>query len=316
MAETGTTDQLAAKLERLAQFFDLDALANAGTSPVDIDRYYRANRFAYTLLHSRANVLHMGVSRDGTFKEADFFEQSSHVGRLIGDRGVSCLELAAGRAANSAWLARRYPGSRFVALDRSKVQLGYAQRAARDLVNLAPEAGDYHDLANHADASIGIVFVVEALCYSPDKARVFAEVFRVLKPGGHFLIYDGYAGRPIAERTPCETRAACLLERGMAVDAFEPYEAIRQIGLDTGFTVHSEEDISDTILPTCDRLARRAGRFMDQGVWARLAIGLLPKLFVHNAVTGYLFPDLMRRTVFTYWSTVFEKPETGQSKVL
>ncbi|CAF1093334.1 unnamed protein product [Rotaria sp. Silwood1] len=34
------------------------------------------------------------------------------------------------------------------------------------------------------------IYTVKAVCHAPDKAKCFAEVFRVLKPGGSFVGYD------------------------------------------------------------------------------------------------------------------------------
>ncbi|MBY8975518.1 class I SAM-dependent methyltransferase [Rhodobacteraceae bacterium NNCM2] len=308
MGDGSAPDDLTGRLARLGRFFDLDRLANAEPSAVDIDAYYRANRLAYTLFHSKENVLHMAISRDGVFREEDFFAQSQHVEALIAGRDVTCLELAAGRAANSAWLARRHPGSRFHALDLSEVQLGYARKAARRLPNLVPAQGDYHSLDRFEAASIDIVFVIEALCYSPRKHEVFAEGLRVLKPDGLFVIYDGYADRSVADRTAEEDFSARLLEHGMAVSAFEPYASVVEAARAAGFALHEEEDLSEAIMPTCWRIAHRAGRFLDQGLGARLAIRLLPDSFLDNIVTGYLFPVMMERRIFSYMATVLKKP--------
>ena len=41
-----------------------------------------------------------------------------------------------------------------------------------------------------ADASFDIVFSKDALLHVPDKDALFAEIFRVLKPGGVFAASD------------------------------------------------------------------------------------------------------------------------------
>ncbi|MEM7178193.1 MAG: hypothetical protein AAF503_10845 [Pseudomonadota bacterium] len=60
MAEA-LTDDLSERLDRLERYFDLERLAGTDTGLGDIDAYYRAKRLAYTLFHSPANVLHMGI---------------------------------------------------------------------------------------------------------------------------------------------------------------------------------------------------------------------------------------------------------------
>jgi len=40
------------------------------------------------------------------------------------------------------------------------------------------------------DESFDAAYAIEATCHAPDKVGVFSEVFRVLKPGGHFAGYE------------------------------------------------------------------------------------------------------------------------------
>ncbi|MEM8793316.1 MAG: class I SAM-dependent methyltransferase [Pseudomonadota bacterium] len=300
-------EEVTRRLRRLETFFDLKALAGAKADQKTIHEYYRANQFAYSHFHSKNNVLHMGISEDGRFKEDDFWYQARHIERLL-PRGGTCLELAAGRAANSAWLAQKRGGSRFEAQDLSDVQLKYARKAERKYQNLKVVKGDFHDLSDYVESRFDIVFVVEALCYSTDKKLVFDEVFRVLKPGGFFVVYDGYADRRIATRSEDEMRAARLLERGMAVPRFEPYSDVVAKAKEAGFDVQAEENLSQEILPTCERHERRAAKLMDMGFAGKMVIKMLEKPVVYNVVVGYLFPILMANRVFSYRATSFVKP--------
>ncbi|CAF0745749.1 unnamed protein product [Adineta ricciae] len=49
--------------------------------------------------------------------------------------------------------------------------------------------GDFMQLP-FEDNTFDHVYVIEAACHAPEKAKCFAEVFRVLKPGGSFVGYD------------------------------------------------------------------------------------------------------------------------------
>ncbi|MEM1277871.1 MAG: methyltransferase domain-containing protein [Pseudomonadota bacterium] len=300
-------DEVARRLGRLARFFDLDEMARAKADQRTINEYYRANQFAYSYFHSKTNVLHMGVSETGTFKEDDFWYQARHIDRVMPQKGV-CLELAAGRAANSAWLAKKRQESRFDAQDLSDIQMKFARRAERKHPNLKVLKGDFHNLSDYVENRFDVVFVVEALCYSTDKRKVFDEVFRVLKPGGVFIVYDGYADRRIATRSEDEMRAARLLERGMAVPRFELYGDVKVKAKAAGFKLKSEENLSEQILPTCHRHERRAGKLLDMGIAGRMVLKVMEKPVIYNVVVGYLFPILMTNRVFAYWSTTFVKP--------
>jgi len=48
---------------------------------------------------------------------------------------------------------------------------------------------DFHKLP-FPDASFDHVYSIEACCHSPDRADVYREIFRVLKPGGMFVSYE------------------------------------------------------------------------------------------------------------------------------
>ena len=48
---------------------------------------------------------------------------------------------------------------------------------------------DFHHLPFEAN-SFDHCYSIEACCHSPDRADVYGEIFRVLKPGGYFISYE------------------------------------------------------------------------------------------------------------------------------
>ena len=64
---------------------------------------------------------------------------------------------------------------------------------------------------------------------SPDKAQVFREAFRVLKPGGLFAVSDIVRDGPLPEQLSANPRAWCECVSG-ALDAAEFARGLEQAG--------------------------------------------------------------------------------------
>jgi ubiquinone/menaquinone biosynthesis C-methylase UbiE len=103
------------------------------------------------------------------------------------------LEIAIGTGRNLFF----YPaGVRLTGIDVSRATLAVARRRADEL-GIAAELreGDAQALP-FADASYDTVVCTLALCTIPDDGRTVAEVARVLRPGGRFLLLE-HVGSPL-----------------------------------------------------------------------------------------------------------------------
>lgn len=178
-------NDLSYKIARIKNVFDLEHIQNLHPDNRYVQEYYRANRLAYSLFHTFSDNVHMGISRDGHYKQDDLHEGARIVERYIVELGAGrVVELATGRGATSSYLAERFPDVTFHGIDFSPDQLDLALKKARKLRNYRPALGDYHDLSRFEDDSVDIAFEIEAVCHSEDKQRVFQEVWRILKQGG------------------------------------------------------------------------------------------------------------------------------------
>jgi ubiquinone/menaquinone biosynthesis C-methylase UbiE len=111
--------------------------------------------------------------------------------------------------------ARRVgPNGRVIGVDITPGMRGVATRAAeeaglRERVEI--RAGSYEDLPV-GSASVDVVISNGVLNLSPDKRRVLAEVFRVLRPGGRLYLADVVVARELKleTRSQPELWAACI----------------------------------------------------------------------------------------------------------
>src|SRR3989338_2696408 len=206
--------ELRERIEAIGRVLDIGDIVSLMPDKRYIQTYYRLNRLTYTLLHTRTGLIHMGLSRDGIYKEDDLLEMARIVEGYVSESGAkNILELATGRGANSLYLARRFSSATFYGIDISETQLSPAFKYAQRVKNYHPALGDYHDLKRFNDATFDVVFILEALCYSMRKETVLREVHRVLKDGGLFIVFDGYSNKEPHELTENELTIHSLIEK-------------------------------------------------------------------------------------------------------
>ena len=128
--------------------------------------------------------------------------------------GQIVLDLGAG-AGLDAFVARRVVGEtgEVLGVDFTPEMVEKARENARKLgyANVRFELGDIEALP-FDDASVDVVISNCVLNLVPDKARAFAEMARVLRPGGHFSISDvvSRGTLPAAVRQSAELYAGCV----------------------------------------------------------------------------------------------------------
>ena len=107
-------------------------------------------------------------------------------------KGDTVIDLGSG-AGNDAFIARRITGEkgRVIGVDFTEAMIGKARANADKLNfnNVEFRLGDIDDMpvtSNKADVIVSNC----VLNLVPNKHKVFSEIYRVLKPGGHFSISD------------------------------------------------------------------------------------------------------------------------------
>ena len=300
-------DELRQSLRIIESAFDTNKLIarKAGDTGL-VAKYYRRNKLAYKLVHSKDGFVHMGISRDSIFKTDDFYEQGRIVQAYIDDmHPVKVLELAAGKAATTRYLAARNPNVHFHGMDLPHGQLDVNTKLP---ANLTLGFGDYHDLRDIPSNSVDIVYIIEALCHANNRRQVIAEVFRVLKPGGRFIVFDGYTAKPRNAMTDIERYASDLTFASMMVATSDLYYGnFKDELVKEHLTFEKEEDLSQYVLPSMKRLEPDSARFLKHSHITRLATKLLSSMLTATAIAGVLMPITTEMGIHQYWLTVARK---------
>ena len=153
-----------------------------------------------------------------------------HLADLL--QGESVLDLGSGSGTDTFVAALRVePSGRVVGVDMTDEQRAKAERLrdAGGFANITYLKGYIEELPV-ADASFDAVISNGVINLSADKARVFAEVARVLKPGGRMAIADIVTEKQLSEGIVCDATlwAACI---GGAMQQDDYSAAIEAAGL-------------------------------------------------------------------------------------
>jgi len=186
--------------------------------------------------------------------------------------GETVLDLGSGAGFDCFLAAGRVgPAGKVIGVDMTPEMLERARENARKdgIENVEFRLGDIESLPVE-DGSVDVIISNCVINLAPDKARVFKEAFRALKPGGRLMVSDIVLTRPLPDAVKNSVAAyiGCVAGASLKEDYLG---AMRQAGFE-GVTVQSEapfpvdcittdpmlSGLAESMNLTMEELARRA----------------------------------------------------------
>lgn len=301
-------EELQGHLNQINKIFGIDDILNQDITRDFIKDYYDDSSFGYTFFHSTEGSVHMALNLDGKFDEEGYYEQVKIIDKFIKDEGnvKNVLELGSGKGFNTIYLSKKNENLNFNALDLTPEFVEKAVKESKNIPNANFKIGDFHEI-QHPDESFELAFEIEAVCHASDVRKVLSEVHRVLKPGGHFVAFDGYRQPNFDSLDSRLIQASKLVEISMAVEEGRKINEWLQIAEEVGFEIEYKKDISQAIMPNLLKFKKLARKYFKRKWRAKLVLALLPDHLVKNSIAGLLMPYTIAGDAQGYYHLVLKK---------
>ena len=140
----------------------------------------------------------------------------------------------------------RHSGARIVGVNTNAYQLEHARRFAEEagLTHLAEFMLCDFTRVDAPDESFDSIYSIEATIHAPDKVSVYGEAYRLLKPGGHFGVYEYCITELFDPQDPLHARIKADLQLGGALLVIDDQETVDSAIQAVGFEVLETRDLA------------------------------------------------------------------------
>ncbi|KAI9638302.1 sterol 24-C-methyltransferase, partial [Dioszegia hungarica] len=196
----------------------------------------------------------------------------------------------------------RFTDANITGLNNNDFQIQRANQKTKkaglaEKVNFAK--GDFMKIQEQfGEGSFDAVYAIEATVHAPTFEGIYGEIYRVLKPGGKFAVYEWCMTDAWDPSIPEHKKIAHGIEVGDGIAEMRNIHAARKALKSVGFEILHEEDLADRPDPvpwyyplegdlrkaqtwwdlvTCFRTSKVGIKITQNSVWAMEKVGLVPK---------------------------------------
>ncbi|KAJ7578346.1 delta-sterol C-methyltransferase [Mycena floridula] len=170
----------------------------------------------------------------------------AHMMRLAS--GMRVLDVGCGVGGPAREISR-FANVNVVGVNNNDFQIGRARKYAKDagLENqLTFVKGDFMKLSERfKENSFDAVYAIEATCHAPNFEGVYGEIFKVLKPGGIFAVYEWVMTDAWDPSIPDHKEIAHGIEFGCGIPQLRPIRQARDALTSVGFIIEHEDDLAE-----------------------------------------------------------------------
>jgi sterol 24-C-methyltransferase len=215
--------------------------------------------------------------------------------------GMRVLDVGCGVGGPAREIAK-FSGANIVGLNNNDYQIERATRyAEKEKLShkLKFTKGDFMQMS-FPDNSFDAVYAIEATVHAPSLEGIYSEIFRVLKPGGVFGVYEWLMTDAYDNDNPHHREIRLGIEIGDGISNMEKVEVALKAMKAAGFELEHTEDLADREdedyapwywplsgqlkyitslgdIPTILRMTKLGRGFVHKFVGALETIGLAPK---------------------------------------
>lgn len=197
--------------------------------------YYKSMNMALYRLRDQYTMLHypFHINADDDFQNAQENLTRHCMSFVLPVEGKSVLEIGCGNGVQTKYISENYKPGFVTGIDLSRPNIAIANREKkrRGISNVFFLVDDAQRLRKIHDQSFEVIINIESAFHYPDKLSFLREVYRVLAPGGRFVVADilttnnrkngkgtGFAGRMSFNHWTLEEYSRGFEEAGLKLE--------------------------------------------------------------------------------------------------